>query len=145
MANPLISQGTLNRLRGTVTWTDFPELNVSAPFLGKEAMRLSLEGEATTFIDTLTGSVTSPEPYMAVSLTLNLLKTQRLSDLYKRKMETSALLGSGTVRGDSAILSPYDLINCGIQAIRELNFSGDDAGFVVSIKGYYNINNALWG
>ncbi len=143
--NPLISQGTLNRLRGSVVWEDFPALNVTAPFLGKEGIRLSLEGESTVFINTMTGAVTSPEPYMVCNMTLNLLKTQNLADMYKRQTELSALLGNGTVRSDSSVLSPYPLINCAIQSVRELNFSGDDAGYVVSVKGYYNINQALWG
>lgn len=144
MTNPLIAQGTLNRLRGSVVWEGFPALNVTAPFLGKEGIRLALEGEATTFINTMTGAVTSPEPYMTVSMTLNLLKTQQLGNLYKAQMELSSLLGAGTVRSDSAILSPYSLINCSIQSVRELDFSGADAGYVVNVKGYYNINQALW-
>lgn len=144
MTNPLIAQGTLNRLRGSVVWEGFPALNVTAPFLGKEGIRLALEGEATTFINTMTGAVTSPEPYMTVSMTLNLLKTQQLGNLYKAQMEVSSLLGAGTVRSDSAILSPYSLINCSIQSVRELDFSGADAGYVVNVKGYYNINQALW-
>lgn len=144
MANPLVSQGTLNRLRASVIWPAFPALNVTAPYLGKEGIRLALEGEATTFINTMTGAVTSPEPYMMLGLTINLIKAQSLSDAYKAQMELSALLSDGTVRPDATPLSPYQIVNASIQSVRELNFSGDDAGYVVTIKGYYNINSALW-
>lgn len=143
--NPLISQGTLNRLRASVVWSAFPQLNVTAPYLGKEGIRLSLEGESTTFIGTMTGAVTSPEPYMMISMAMNLLKTQQLADAYKRQMQNSALLGDGVVRPDSAILSPYSLINCAIESVRELDFSGGDAGYAVTVKGYYLVNNDLWG
>lgn len=142
--NPLIDQGTLNRLRASVVWDAFPQLNVTAPFLGKEALRLALEGAATTNIVTLTGVVTSPEPFMPVSLTMHLLKTQALSDAYKKQMELSTLLGKGTVRPDSRTLSPYLLFNCSIMGVRELDFSGVDAGYAVTVQGYYNVNAALW-
>lgn len=142
--NPLVDQGTLNRLRATVLWNDFPQLNVTAPFLGEEAIGLALEGETTTFINTMTGAVTSPEPYQVVGLTIHLLKTQQLADLYKVKMETDAKLGAGIVRPDSKTLSPYPIVNCAIQSVRELRFGGRDAGFMVTVKGYYNINSSLW-
>lgn len=142
--NPLVDQGTLNRLRGSAVWQDLPNLNITAPYLGKEGMRLALEGESTQFIETMTGAVTSPQPYMAVSLTLSLLRTQSLADLYKQRMELDARIGAGTIRSDSAFLGVYDLVNCSIQSVRELPFNGEDAGFNVTIKGYYNINSALW-
>lgn len=142
--NPLVAQGTLNRLKASVVWNDFPQLNVTASFLGEEAIRLGLEGESTTFINTMTGAVTSPEPYMAVSLSMNLLKTQQLADLYKQQMESSAQLGAGIVRPDSVALSPYPLINCAIQSVREQAYSGRDAAWVVTCKGYYLINSSLW-
>lgn len=145
MANPLVQQGTLNRLRGSAIWTDHPELNVTAPFLGADGIGLSLEGESTTFHKTLTGTVTSPEPYMVVNMTFNLLRTQQLADLYKTQMENNALIGDCAVRTDSTTLSPYQFTNCAIQGVRELRINGTDAGYAVSVKGYYTVNSNLWG
>lgn len=142
--NPLVDQGVLNRLRGSVIWNDFPQLNVTAAYLGLEAIRLALEGDAVEYINTMTGAVSSPQPYRMVSLTLHLLKTQQLADLYKRKEETSALLGQGTVRPDASPLSPYQIINCGILGVSDLNFAGQDPGYAVRIRGYYLINSDLW-
>lgn len=142
--NPLVSQGSLNRLRASVIWPAFPALNVTAPFLGKEGIRLALEGEATVFIETMTGAVTSPQPYQLIALTINLIKSQPLAEAYKSQVELSALLGDGVVRPDATPLSPYQLTNCSIQNVRELNFDGSDAGYAVALKGYYNINSALW-
>ena len=143
-ANPLIAQGTLNRLRGSVIWNNFPALNVTAPYLHKEGIRLALEGEATVYIDTMTGGVTSPEPYQRVSLTIALLKTQPLAAAYKAQKELSTLLGPGIVRGDSAALPPYQLTNCAIRNIRELVFNGEDAAWAIIIGGYYQINSSLF-
>ena len=141
-----MDQGTLNRIRGSVNWDDHPELNVTAPFLGNEGISLALEGESTVFFPTMTGAVTSPEPYMMLRLTIHLLKTQTLSDSYKAQMELLSLIGNGTVRPDvvSGGLSPYSAVNCAIEGVREMPFNGRDAGFVVSIRGYYTTNNSLF-
>jgi hypothetical protein len=142
--NPLVSQGTLNLLRGSVSWPNFPTLNVTSSFLGKAGIHLALDGEATTFIDTMTGAVTSPQPYQMITLTMHLLKTQGLSDAYKKQMETNALIGDGVVRPDVSTLSPYDVVNCSILTAHEMSFAGDDPHFVVVVRGYYMINSNLW-
>lgn len=144
MANPLISQGTINRLRAAVVIPTFPALNVTSAFLGEEGIRLAFEGDATLFINTLTGAVTSPEPYLLATLTINMLKTQALANAWKAQMETSALLGDLTIRPDATQLNPYQLTNCSMQSMKELNFSGKDATYGVMVKGYYIINNTLW-
>lgn len=143
-ANPLVPQGTLNRLLASVVWTSFPSLNVTSSYLGKQGIRLALEGESTVFIPTMTGLVTSPEPYMMFTLTLNLLKTQGLAGLYKQQMETLATIGDGTVYPDNTTLPVYQIANCAIESVRELDFSGDDAVYAVTCKGYYLVNSALW-
>jgi len=145
MASPNTNQGTINRLRASVVWPSFPALNVTASFLGEEAIRLSLEGGATTFLPTLTGAVTSPEPYQPMSLRINLLKTQALANAYKAQMELSTLLGDGTIRPDATQLAPYQITNSAIESVEPLDFSGKSAGWIVSIRGYYSINSGLWG
>jgi hypothetical protein len=144
MGNPLIDQGTLNRLRGSIVWKNLPKLNVTAPFLGQEGLSLTLEGESTTIIPTMTGVVTSPEPFHLVTVMAHLLRTQNLSDLYKQQQEKTTLLGNCTIRPDSKALSPYLLYNCAIVTVGELNFNGTNPGYGVSFKGYWNINADLW-
>jgi hypothetical protein len=143
-SNPLIQQGTLNRLRGSVTIADFPNLNITAPYLGKAGIRLSLDDPTTTIINTMTGTVTSPEPYQSVTLSINLLKTNGLGEIYKKQIEDNTVIGNVTVTTDTAALSTYPLVNCAIESVRELDFSGEDAGYNVTIRGYYVINNSLW-
>lgn len=145
MANPNIPQGTVNRLRASVVWPGFPALNVTASYLGEEAIRLSFGSGATTFISTLTGAVTSPEPYVPMTLRMNLLKTQALANSYKSQMELSSLLGDGTIIPDASTLAPYQLTNCGIGTVDPLEFGGKSAGWIVEVHGYYIVNNSLWG
>jgi hypothetical protein len=146
-SNPLISSGTLNLTQASVSVLLFPQLNVTASFLGKGGIRLALEGETTRRIGTMTGVTTSPQVYQDCRVTINLLKTQLLSDLYKQQMETLSVIGNITVRPDVSVgtgLSPYPLTNCSIQSVREQDYSGDDAGFAVELMAVYTINATLW-
>ena len=143
--NPLIDQGVLNRLKGSVVWANFPALNVTASFLDREGINLRLEGEMSAQHGTMTGVVQSPEPYVPVSVVISLLKTQSLSDAYKTQMEQSVLLGPGTVYPDvSTGLSQYQLYNMSIQSVGELLLNGTTPIFGVTVRGYYVINNQLW-
>lgn len=144
MANPLISQGTLNRLRGSIIIPDHPELNVTASFLGPDGISLALDGKSVVYLPTLTGAARSPEPYLMVTLTVNLLKTQSLSDLYKLRMELDASLGDITARTDAATLSDYALLNCSIVGVGQLSFAGKDVGYGAQVEGYYAVNSSLY-
>ena len=145
MGNPLIAQGTLSRIRASITWNSYPALNVTAPFLDKDGITLRLEGEASLQHGTMTGIVQSPEPYMPVSVVIALLKTQSLSDQYKSQMENISVLGDGTVFPDvSTGLSPYPLLNMSIQSVGELLLNGTTPIFGVTCRGYYIVNNAIF-
>jgi hypothetical protein len=144
MPNPLVAQGTLNRVRASVIWPSFPTLNVTAPYLGRAGITLALEGQSTVFLPTMTGAVTSAEPYVMTTLTMHLLKSQGIAGLYKAQMELNALIGDCVVRADSTTLPPYQIINCAIASVAELRFAGDDADFAVSCRGYYLLNSSMF-
>lgn len=144
MANPLVVQGTLNRLRGSVVVTDAPELTVTAPYLGKEGISISLEGETTLYLPTMTGAVTSAEPYQMVTITMHLLKTQFVADQYKQRAETLSTIGNVTVRTDASTLGNYEFINCAIKNPSSLAFNGQSADYMVQIAGYYPLNSSLF-
>lgn len=144
MANPLITQGTLNRLKMSVIIPAFPELNITPPFLLPAMLTLRLDGPVVTRIPTSTGSITSLEPVQHATVVAALMRTQSLADLYKRQMESNALIGDITVRGDSALLSPYQFINCSILGVPEQIFNGTDPGYAVTLEGYYPVNNQAW-
>jgi hypothetical protein len=145
MPNPNVPLGPLNRLKASANWPSNPGLTISASNLGKNGIHFALEGEATEYIPTMTGAVTSPEPYMMFTMTIELLKSQAFSDSWKQKLETDSSLGDGTVWPDTITLSPFNLTNTSITGVRDLPFNGQDPVFAVTVKGYYQINSALWG
>ena len=144
MANPIVPQGTLNRLRGSVTIPSNTGLNITASYLGKDGISMSFDGAANTAIDTMTGIVQSPEPYQRVTVAIHLLKSQALADLWKGQIESNVLLGDITVKTDAKNLSPYQLSNCAVMNVNPLKFDGTDAGWIVALTGIYYINSDLW-
>ncbi len=144
MANPIVPQGVLNRLRASITIPSLTALNITAPYLWKEGISMSFEGVATTPIETMTGVVQSPEPYQRVQITAHLLKTQALANAYKAQLELSTLLDDITVRTDAAVLNPYQISNVALNNVSPLKFDGTDAGWVIMMSGIYYINSALW-
>jgi hypothetical protein len=146
MANPNIFQGTLNKLVASIVWVNFPTLNVTPSFLAPEMIDITPEGPMTIMIPSATGIVTAPEPYVQMRIVIHLIRAQPIAAAYKAQWELSTLLGTCAIRPDviSSVLPPFIIDNVAITGLNTLNFSGRDAGFIVTCVGAYNTNSALW-
>ena len=141
---PNVSQGTLNRILGSFICPNYPALNVTSPYLGERAISIAPQGGITTRLPQLTGVVTSPEPYVDCSITINLIRSQALADTWRTQMEALSLIGDCTVRPDATALDSFSFLNVSIQTVEAMTFNGKDAGFVVTCAGLWIINNDLW-
>lgn len=142
--NPLIQQGQLNRLQGAVHIYNFPALNVTAPYLGRRMIGLALDRDLSAFIDTATGMVISPEPYVPATVTIHLLRTQGLSLAWKTQFVNNTVIGPVTVYPDTTTLLPFDFFNCGIRRCEPLAIDGTSPDFILQLYGIYYVNNSLW-
>ena len=145
MPSPNIQQGQLNRLLASVSFPSNPSLNVSPSFMAREMVRINFDGAITTFIQTATGVVVSPEPYQIVTITVNLSKAQGLAQLYENFYANNSYLGDCVVRPDATPLSPFTFQNCAIENVEALQFNGETTNYNITIRGYRPINNSLWG
>jgi hypothetical protein len=148
MPTQQIPLGTLNRLVASVTFTEATFLNVTPPYLTRRAIRFTPDMDMTTFINVLTGMVTSPEPYIGVTVTINLNRSLPLASSWQTRFLTNTLLGKCTVRPDVAArdggLQPFDLDNCGIQRLGDLGMDGEDPVMPISLRGTLYINSLIW-
>lgn len=144
MANQQVDQGTLNRLLGSVVYANNAQLNVIAPNLAKPAISLAFTGDAGELIGTLTGGVTSPEPYQIGNVRIHLLRTQAFADAYKAQIETDNRVGSVNIVPDVTTLSAYQLENCILLGADEQTFDGTNPGMVIRLMGIYYVNAALF-
>ena len=144
MGNPLVSQGFLNRVRGALSVTDVPALNVTASYLGKDGISMRPDNAATDIIPTMTGTVGSQTPYQQVTVTVHLLKTQGLGASYQQRFATDTALGEVVITPDATTFGNFTLLNCYLLNFNELPFNGMDAGYVVTIGGYLTTNDNMW-
>lgn len=143
MATPQ-TQGTLNRLRGAISFTDHPELNITPGFLGKEMISITPQGDATHIIPTATGVVTSPEPYQVMEFSAHVLRTNGLGDRFKKRIEELSTLGDATIRSDSSSFSDYNVTNVSVKSVDAIKMNGEDAGWMIHFSGAYLINGSLY-
>lgn len=143
--NPLVPQGILNRVRGSVSIPNYPTLNITASYLGQEGISLVRESPANTNLPQMTGVVASPEPYQQVLLTVALIRTQALAQAFETQLQLNTFLGPIVVRPDSGALNSYNLYSMSIRTVGELRFNGTTAMFGVEIAGIYPSNSSLFG
>ena len=146
MTNPLIPQGTLNRLKSSVVVSSNTALNITPAYMSKQFVSIAFEGSFDNTIATGTGTVTSPEPFVMATVTVGILRTQPLANAWKVQSETISDIGNVSVFPDvsTSNFSEYDLVNCVIQHIDPAAFDGLDPVVRVVIRGTYYINNNLW-
>ena len=145
MAFQFTPPGVLNRLRASVVFADFPELNVTSNFLTTEGIRLALEGNATDLLPAMVSLVSSPAPYLSASITMSIVRSSALANLYKLQFEDTTLMGVATIWPDTDVIPVFTINNVALESIREMAFAGMEAAMVVTARGYYNVNTGFFG
>lgn len=145
-SNPLVQLGSLNRLRGSLQFPNFPQYNIIAAYVGREGFDLTIQGETTQYLDQLAGAVTSPEPFQQIELTVHLVRTLALAQSFQQVQLTNSLLGDMTFRTDASppSVSIYQFSNCSVKNVRALKANGTDASYSVMFGGVWYINANLF-
>jgi len=144
MSNPYLSAGPLNRVRCSVVVTAIPTLNITSRFMGKSFAHIEFEGDFNQQIETATGVVNSPEPYVMATITVSLLRSQGLSAAWLAQAQNTTILGDVTIYSDTSVWPAISLSDVGIKSISPGAFDGTDPVVRLVMRGSYNINSTLW-
>lgn len=144
MANPLIPQGTLNRILGSCIFLQNSQLNVIAGNLAEDAISIAPETPAGDYPATLTGAVQSPRPFQVYTVTLHIDRAQPIAQIWEQQLLSNSNVGDFTVTGDVAGLGPWPFLNGMIMNRNELAFTGLTVEYAIVLRGVYPINNALF-
>lgn len=144
IANPLITQGLLNRVRVHTVVAENSALNVTASYMGKSQAQLTFEPPFVDQIETATGIINSPKPFVMGSLVINLLRSQSLANDWLNTTQVDSQLGTITVYGDSTTFEPITLYNTSITDFDPGAFDGQDPIVKLTIRGVFYVNNDLW-
>ena len=141
----IIPQGTVNKLRGSISFPDFPAINITSPYLGTEMIKVTFSGETTTIIQTATGIITSPEPYMLVEISAHVLRTNGLAGAITNQLKASSTVNTAVVRSDVSTESDVTVLNASITGLGEVHMDGKNPAQMITFKGYWPINSNLFG
>lgn len=142
--NPQVPQGTINRLRGSIEFPSNAGLNITAPFLTKKGISASFDGEITQYLDTMTAAATSPEPYLYVTLTVNLVRSVALAQSYKAQIEYQSTIGAATFRSDTSAMRSFHLTQVSVLNADDFPVNGESAEWTIKLRGVWLINSNLW-
>lgn len=144
MANPYLTAGPLNRVRCHVVIPGTPTLNITPEFMGKSFARIEFEGDWTQQIETATGVVDSPEPYVMATITVGLLRSQALAASWMAQGQSYTVLGDVTIYPDTSVFPSLTINSTAIRAIDPGAFDGTDPVVRLTLRGSFNINSQLW-
>lgn len=144
MANPQITQGVLNRVRTSVVVPNYPGLSVTAPYMGKSFAKLDFEGNFVEQIETGTGAVRSPEPFVMATLTVSILRPQSLSAAWLAQAQLDGYLGQVNAHSDSSVFPVVSLNETVIRHIDPGAYDGTDPIVRLTLRGTFYVNGAMW-
>ncbi|MHA1063415.1 hypothetical protein ACR9GP_05835 [Enterobacter ludwigii] len=143
MPNPRIPQGVINRVRASIDFPDYPALRISASFLTPEGISVS-NGQLGEPIPSMTGVVSSPQPYTQMTITAHLQRSQSLAQLFRNQIEKNTFLNTAKLYSDSSVLGDFTLNDVQITGLDGLNMNGKNADFAVQFTGTWYINEDMW-
>jgi hypothetical protein len=144
MANPIVAQGTLNKLRASVTFTNNPQLNITASYLAPEGITTTPEGSASAYIPTMVGAVPSPEPYIMYTIEIHMLRTQGLVATYIKQYAKNTTIGDLFVTADASTMPNLVYNNCTLKTLPTLIMNGSTPEFLVTVQGTFYLNSSLF-
>lgn len=145
MANPPnVLQGPLNRVRCSVVVTSIPGLNITSSYMGKQFARIEFEGDFVQQVETATGVVNSPEPYVMGTITVGLLRPQALASSWLAQAQSTGILGDVTIYSDTSAFPAITLSSTAIRHIDPGAFDGTDPVVRLTLRGVFALNNSLW-
>lgn len=142
-----IAQGTVNRLRGSLSFPGLTGMNITASYLGKRLIAATFSGDAAMLIQTATGAAKSPEPYQEVELEVNLVKSQALAAAWQVQQMTNSLIPGGAVWRTDAVppgVSLFNLDTVVIRGVRNIATDGASADYMLRFGALWYINATLW-
>lgn len=144
MPNPFIPQGVFNKVRASVKFTQFPELNITAAFLTQDAIDIQFQGDAGVLLPTMTGGASSPNPYQMINVQIHLVRSQAMAQLFKNQIETDTYLGEAKIYSDSTTLGDFTIRSATLRSAGDVSFSGRDPAYLISLFGIYDVNSDMW-
>lgn len=141
---PLIQQGTLNRVRTSVVIPSYTNLSITSSYMGKNFAHLQPEGPLVDQVETATGIVNSPVPYVMMKCVVDILRTQSLAEAWLQQIQVNSVIGEVITHADTSAFSAITINNASVVEFDPGAFDGKDPVFRLTLRGVFYSNNTLW-
>lgn len=142
--NPLIPQGTLNRVRCHIVVPSFTALNITSSYMGRNFATIAFEGPFVEQIGTATGTVNSPEPYVYATVSVGILRTQSLATTWLAQVQSTGIIGDVVVHSDTSAFAAITISNAVVRDYEPGAYDGADPVVRLTLRGVYYPNNTMW-
>ena len=130
----------LNRLFNKVTFSDAPNLNITAMDMGEEQCTITLEAEGVDRLPVATGTIGSLRIFVPVTMALSIKKTSPILGYYRQAiLENGYIGGSVTIMDD--VGNEYTAVKPSI-AISEMGaLNGTQPAVTFNVKANLRVNS----
>ncbi len=142
--NPIVQQGTLNRVRASVVVPSYTNLNIDSSHMSRKFVTVTFDEDFVDQPMTATGIVNSPAPYVMATISVGILRTQSLSASWFTQAQTQSVLGRITVHPDTTTFPQITAYNCSILRLEPGAQDGTDPTVDLTIRGIFYPNSDLW-
>ena len=143
--NPQVPLGTLNRLRTSLVVPVITSLNITASYMSKRFINVTLdENPFALGIETATGIVVSPEPYVMGTVTIGLLRTTGLASSWLAQSKATSVLGSIVIHSDTSAFPALTIHDSYIKQLDPGPYDGTNPEVPLILRGVFFVNNDLW-
>lgn len=142
--NPRVTLGTLNRIRGSVVFPSNTSLNITSSYMTKKFVDVTFDGDFVDQIETATGIVNSPAPYVKAQATVGVLRTTGLASLFLAQVQSQAVVGQMHIHSDTSAFPSIVIHNVSIIKANPGAYDGMSGELSLTLSGIFYTNNDLW-
>lgn len=142
--NPMVSQGTLNRVRASVIVPAYTNLNINSSHMSTKLLTGAPDEDFTEQPETATGIVNAPNPYVRYTVTVGILRTQALAYAWLQQAEATTAIGRIVIHSDTSAFPQIRIHNASIIKIDPGAYDGRDPIVDLVLRGIKYVNNDMW-
>lgn len=129
---------------GLVVLSD-PTLNIGIDDLGEDMITFSPQGNVTEMLPVATGLISSPNPYLAMTISFVLNKNSPVCQRWLNKIQTDSYLGNIVGSPDATSLAKIVVQGASIMTQEQAVYNGKTPGIGFTVQGIEPINTDLFG
>lgn len=143
-AIPNFPQLPVTRLSATVSFQNYPQLNLLGHNLGLDGLEFQTNSPGAILLPQMANQVVSAEPYVQVTVSIPIIRVQPVYLAWINQFLIDSVLGLCTITPDNANQGPRQITDVVIADLPDEKYDGKNPIGVFTIKGTWVGNYSLY-